>query len=250
MSRWPASCSASVTPWWVKSERPEISTVTYASEEPTSSDCSSYSLPSYSSIPAPRRRPNVGFSSQSSTRDRQGIPGGGDVVHAKHRRAPLEGQNARRQRAREPIAFRPAGESPDKPLARDADHDRASDRDDLVQAAQELEVVVEGLAEADPGVEPDSLLGDSLTDRKLEPLLQKGLDLRHDVLIGRRLLHRLGVALHVEQADLYARLAHHRRHLRVPSKRGDVVYERGARRQRLTRDRGFVGVDREGRGDP
>ena len=73
-----------------------------------------------------------------------------DVVDAEHPRAALEARTlaatvpgdavVRVGRARQPA---------DERLARDADEDGEAERDDLVEAAQQLEVVLERLAEAD-----------------------------------------------------------------------------------------------------
>ena len=45
--------------------------------------------------------------------------------------------------------------------------------------------MIEALAESDPGVEPDPLLGDAGGQRRLEPLGEEGADVVDDVLIGR-----------------------------------------------------------------
>ena len=62
--------------------------------------------------------------------------------------------------AREPRQARPSVRPrcvPEEALARGADHDRAAEREQLVQAAQQLEVVLDGLAEADARVEQHPL---------------------------------------------------------------------------------------------
>ena len=98
------------------------------------------------------------------------------------------------------------GDAPEEGLARGADHERTADRHELVEAAQQLEVVRGGLAEADPGVEQDALLGDPLRDGERQPLLQERLDLRDDVVIARFALHRARLAEHVHQAAVDAAL--------------------------------------------
>ena len=65
---------------------------------------------------------------------------------------------------------------------------------------EQLEVVLDRLAEADPGVEHDPLLGDAVADREAEPLLEERLDLGDDVVVARVALHRARVAEHVHQA--------------------------------------------------
>ena len=69
----------------------------------------------------------------------------------------------------------------------------------LAEPSQQLQVVLEGLAEADPRVEPDPLLGDARRDRDLDPLGEERSDLVDDVLVGRVDLHRPRVPLHVHQ---------------------------------------------------
>ena len=108
--------------------------------------------------------------------DRQCIEHGGDVVRAEDARAALERQHVRRDRARQPLGLRAAaGQLAEEALARGPDDDRPADRHELVESPQQLEVVLDGLAEADPGVEPDALLCDPRRDGVREPLLEKAL---------------------------------------------------------------------------
>ena len=62
----------------------------------------------------------------------------------------------------------------DEALARGADDDRAAEVAQLAQPRQQLEVVLERLAEADPGVDRDPLLGDAGGERELDPLGEEG----------------------------------------------------------------------------
>ena len=72
-------------------------------------------------------------------------------------------------------------------------------RDDLVEPPQELEIVLDGLAEPEAGVEADAILGDAGVDGELQPLLEKCHDLGHDVVIPQA-DHRPRLAEHVHQA--------------------------------------------------
>jgi hypothetical protein len=99
----------------------------------------------------------------------------------------------------------------------------APDRDDLVEAPEQLEVVLDRLAEADAGVEPDALLRDPLAGREREPLLEECLHLVDDVVVARVELHRARVAQHVHQAAVGSRLGHHARQLGIEPERGHVV---------------------------
>ena len=126
-----------------------------------------------------------------------------DVVHAQDRRTALVGRDrgARPRRASCPTV---ADGSPrilrERALAREADEHRPSDRDQLRQAPDELEVVLDRLAEPDPGVEADELLADPLRHGEREPLLEERLHLGDDVVVARVVLHRPRLAVHVHEA--------------------------------------------------
>src|SRR6476660_8766333 len=66
-------------------------------------------------------------------------------------------------------------------LARDPNENRPAQCGQLVETSQELEVVLHRLAEADPGVEADRLLRDSLLDRERKPLVEEARDFGNDV---------------------------------------------------------------------
>ena len=117
--------------------------------------------------------------------------------------------------------------------------------DQLGQPADELEVVLVRLPEADSRVEADELLADPLGDRERQPLLEEGLDLRDDVVVARVGLHRPRLALHVHQAAVRARLGDDACELRIAAQRGDVVDQLRAELERLPRDLGLRGVDRD-----
>ena len=56
---------------------------------------------------------------------------------------------------------------------------------ELAEAAEKLEVVLDGLAEADPRIEHHPLLLDPLADRERETLCEERLDLGDNVLVAR-----------------------------------------------------------------
>jgi hypothetical protein len=97
-------------------------------------------------------------------------------VNAEDPRSAGQREHVRGDRAGQPIADLAAGEAPEKPLARRADHDGEAERDDLLEPAQKLEVVLGRLAEPDAGVEVDALLRHALPDREGDALLQVCLD--------------------------------------------------------------------------
>src|SRR4051812_29295164 len=84
----------------------------------------------------------------------------GDVVDAQDPGALGGRQNRRGDGAAEAFAGGGPVEAADEALARGAYHQRPAQLAQLAEAAQQLHVVGAGLAEADPGVEPDPLLGD------------------------------------------------------------------------------------------
>src|SRR5687768_6344712 len=90
-----------------------------------------------------------------SSGNRQRIHNRGDIVHAEYARSALEGEDVGGDGAGQALGLRAAaGELAEEALARRADHDRPAERHDLAEPAQQLEVVVDGLAEADAGIEP------------------------------------------------------------------------------------------------
>ena len=93
----------------------------------------------------------------------------------------------------------------------------------LVEPAQQLEVVLDRLAEADPGVELDALLGHALGDRERHPVLEERLHVGDDVVVARVVLHRARLAEHVHQAAVRAALRDQGGELRRGAKGGDVV---------------------------
>jgi hypothetical protein len=107
--------------------------------------------------------------------------------------------------------------------------------------------VVDLLAEADPGVQPDALLGDPASDGMLEPLGEERLDVVDDVAVARIALHRARLAEHVHEAHVAARAGDRAGHCRVAAERRDVVDDRRAGLQRRRGHSGLGGVDREPR---
>ena len=99
-SRWPTSRSASLTPWWVYSERPVISIVT---DSAGSSRSSSSVVVVVAARRGPRRAPRRPSLAQRSSRHRERIAHRRDVVHAEHARAALEREHVGGDRAGEAL---------------------------------------------------------------------------------------------------------------------------------------------------
>ena len=92
----------------------------------------------------------------------------GSSRRARTRRRPRR-PTPRSTRSSPRVAHDPA----ERALAREADEHRPAERGQLVEPAHELEVVLDRLAEADPGIEADELLADARGDREREPLLEE-----------------------------------------------------------------------------
>ena len=85
--------------------------------------------------------------------------------------------------------------------------------------------MLDRLAEPDPWVEADELLADPRRDRKGEPLLEKRLHVRDDIVVDRVGLHRPRLAAHVHMADVGVRLGDHACERGVAAQGGHVVHE-------------------------
>ncbi len=172
-----------------------------------------------------------------------------DIVDAEHARTCQVCDHVRGDRRRQPILYLTAREPAQKGLAGGPYHDRSTERDDLIQARKQLQVVLDGLSEADPGVEHDSLLCHPFANRERHPLLEEGCNLADHVLVVRGLLHRPRLSKHVHQAAPSARRGDHACHVGVPAKRAHVVDKRRARFDRRTSHRRLGRVNRDlGRG--
>src|SRR3954452_3566496 len=99
---------------------------------------------------------------QRSSRDREGIGRRGDVVDAEYGRPALEPEDVRGDGGEDALVrVLAVQEPPEEALARGAEQHREAEGDDLAEAVEELEVVVDRLAEADAGIDGDALLGDA-----------------------------------------------------------------------------------------
>src|SRR5947209_2591288 len=108
-------------------------------------------------------------------------------MDAKDRSAAVErGHRGGDARAEEVVG---AGQLSQRALARVADEHRAAEPEKDVEATHELEIVLDGLAEADAGVEADPLLRDPSRHGERQPLLEERRDLTGDVAVARLELH-------------------------------------------------------------
>src|SRR5438067_1814751 len=116
------------------------------------------------------------------------------VVDAEDRRAALVGENrgADARRGGAGLSVWISHDLSERALPGNSNENRAPDRGQLVEPAQQLEVVLDRLAEADPRIQADRLLLDSLRNGECEPLVEKTGDLGDDILVARGVLHRPG----------------------------------------------------------
>ena len=92
------------------------------------------------------------------------------------------------------------------------------------------------------------LLRDPRSDREGESLLEERGDLRDDVVVVRRGLHRARLSLHVHQAEIGAGVSDDARELRLSPQRRHVIDHHGAECERATPDLRARGVDRHAGG--
>src|SRR5215831_6362456 len=94
-------------------------------------------------------------------RDGDGAARGAHVVRADHGGALEYGDGRGREPGLEPLIDRQVEDLPEEALARGPHHHRAAECRELVEARDQLQIVREGLAESDPGIERHGLLPDA-----------------------------------------------------------------------------------------
>src|SRR5439155_11140936 len=107
--------------------------------------------------------------------------------------------DARRDRSGSRLGI--AQDAAEGALAREPDDDGPAESGQHVEPADELEILLDRLAEADPGIEADPILGDARVYGDPEPLLEERRDFGGDVVVARIELHRPGLAAHVHEAQ-------------------------------------------------
>ena len=106
------------------------------------------------------------------------------VVGADDRRPALVRGHGRTDRGCDAAGPR-AGQHPERALPREPDQDRPAECGKLRKPSDELDVLLDGLAEADARVKADELLADSGLDGEGEAFLEEGGDVRDDIVVGR-----------------------------------------------------------------
>ena len=105
--------------------------------------------------------------------------------------------------------------------------------------------MLDRLAEPDPGVDPDPLLGDPRGERRLDPLGEERPDLVDDVVVGGVALHGARAAPHVHQDQPALALGAEAREIGLGAQGRDVVDDRGPGVERRPGDLDLGGVDRD-----
>src|SRR5450432_628230 len=183
-------------------------------------------------------------------RRRQGLGDPHDVAHGAHvvdahgGRAAEDRRRDGRRRPELTLARGLAREVPDEGLARHPHHERrAEPRPEAAQPAQQRQVVLEHLAEADAGVGPD--LAAAGRARRLELRAELLAHLAHDVLEGHVVHHLRRPPAQVAEHDLRARGGRHLEDGRIEQRARDVVDDARPRGERDARSLGLVSVDRD-----
>ena len=172
----------------------------------------------------------------------------GDVVHTNDRSAPCDrDRDARRcgnvSLFRAGEEARPFEDGGEEALARCADQNRPTSPDPS-DPVEESEVVFEGLAEPDPGIDDDPTGVHTGSDGGRRPSVEEPSDVVDDAPVRRRVLHRGGLSLHVHDDDADTAGGTDVGHRRG-CESSDVVDRFGSGGDRRFGDGGFAGVHRD-----
>src|SRR3989442_6141738 len=113
------------------------------------------------------------------------LPHGNDVfglfhvVHTEYVRAAVQREQSEGQASGEALLHRPAGDQPQRRLARQAREHRNAERLELVQSPEQLEIVCHGLAEAESRIDHDAVGANPGEARLPHLIFQEGPDLLH-----------------------------------------------------------------------
>ena len=110
---------------------------------------------------------------------------------------------------------------------------------------QDRDVVAPPLAEAETGVDDDPIGPHAGAREQRDPASQERRDLRQEVRVPGRALHRPGASPDVLNDDRQPGLRHDGRHRRIERQAGDVVHHVGAHLRCAPRHLGLGRVDRD-----
>ena len=146
----------------------------------------------------------ISFQSAAGFEEDQGLLDGGDVVDADDLDALAgEGEGAA-DGAGGAVGLFVADQLADEGFAGVADEQGAAEVVEAAAVGHKRGVVLVGFAEADAGIEADALAVDAGGGQGVAALAEEGVDLVHDVVVERVVLHRLRIALHVHCANACA----------------------------------------------
>ena len=132
---------------------------------------------------------------------------------------------------------------PDERLPGRPDEQRCTQRCEARDGGEQREVVLEGLPEADPGVEGDRVRGDPCGDRGVACRGELCRDLTDDVVEVRCVLHGARLAAQVHRDVARTGDCDDVEHPVVGSERADVVHDRRTGGERGAGHRRVAGVD-------
>ena len=202
-------------------------------------------------LPASRSPPRVSGAGRTHDRPRdiQRVARRFHVVHAKEPRATLERRDVRADRPADAFArLRDAGDLADEPLARRADENRISQRDEPRKLGHHRDRRRASLGEPDARIQDDPVWRDAGALRAAGRGAQFRDDFTHGIVAVRGVgvrRHGGNVATRVHQDNPRPRGAADARHRVVEPKAGDVVHDRRAGLERRMCDRGLGRIDRD-----
>ena len=140
-----------------------------------------------------------------------------------------------------------SGSPPTRPIKRLRDapsKQRAAKTMEKRNPGNQCQIVGRCLSESDAGIENHPITGNSMFFGRYEPFFKKIIDIEQHIIIGRAVLHGLGVALGVHQADRHIRTRGDGGHIGVIGESRDIIQKSGARGERGLGHRGLARIDR------
>src|SRR5438067_2645522 len=125
------------------------------------------------------------------------------IVYAHDGRAPLHRDQRGGNAACDTLTDIAAGERADGRFARQSDHHRIAQRDQILEPAQQGEIMGYCLAEAKAWIDGDAVAGDTGALARRDALGEEALHFGDDIAVHDMLLHRRRLALHVHQTNSY-----------------------------------------------
>ena len=163
-------------------------------------------------------------------------------MYPQHCCAILHRDQGQRHTRVQPLRHRQPEERTNHGLARQPGQNRRAQCTQLAEAAQEFEVVFDGLAETETGVDDQALTRNAGRDTGLDPLMQEIAHLAGHIGVDRMVLHAARLALHVHETHRNLQRGRGFDRTRL-AQRAHVVDEAGTGRDRGTHHFRLGGVD-------